>query len=293
MHIQTKLISPTSQGFPILLFQSPSSRAINVGFLKTENDKKNFIPARLNFGANRIINTLKATVETLNTSFVQEMLKNYKPEEISTLSIMREALACNLPLAFESANINMHYGDAFIGAMHIKGKGEIKTDYKYENTEGLIKNGLWILADSVCMGRSLIPTFNSLFSKKLIPKEIVFIMPIGSRLGIESFSPTLKENGVKASFISWGALFGVGENKYDMPWGHIDTQALDSRDQEVFTKMYGDKLCVGGDFGNNYYSPYLAQKFYEDQIKELNIKPNIPKADEILKIYKEEELKIC
>lgn len=289
MSIQTKLVSPTTQGFPILLFQSPSSRAINLGYIQ-KGTQQTFIPGRLNFGATRIQDTHNAATESLQTPFAQEIIKRYKPKEISTLVIMREAIACNLPIALQKAGVEEHFGDAFIGATHIKGKGAIHTDYRYENTEGLTKNGLWLAADSVCMGRSFIPTFNSLFSKDLIPKEILFILPIGSRIGIEQFTPILNEHSVKASFISWGALYGVGENLYDMPWGHKDTETLDERDKETFVNMYSDKLCVGGDFGNYYFAPYLAREFYDQQIKELGITPKIPSAQDILKTYSREEI---
>lgn len=286
MRIQTKQISPTSQGFPILLFQSPSSRAINVGYV----DKKTFIAGRLNYGAIRITQTNQATIETLHTSFAKNILRKYKPEQISTLVIMREALACDLPQALYKAGVKKHFGDIFIGATHIKNKNGIHTDYRYENTEGLVKNGLWIAADSVCMGRSFIPTLKSLFSKGLIPKEILFILPIGSRVGIENFSKILKKYHIKSSFIAWGALFGVGDNFYDMPWGHPDTEPLDKRDQETFVKIYGEKLCVGGDFGNYYFAPYLAEKFYFEQLKINKIKPKTPSVSEILKIYNPSEI---
>lgn len=290
MRIQTTILSPTTQGFPILLFQSPSSRAINVGYIQRQGKKKSFIPGRLNYGVNRMRDTNQATIESLQTSFAQKILKKYQPKDISTLVIMREALACDLPLALQKAGVERHFGDIFIGATHIKGKGAIRTDYRYENTEGLTKNGLWVAADSVCMGRSFVPTLNSLFSKGFIPKEILFILPLGARRGIETFSPILKENNVKTSFIAWGALFGVGDNLYDMPWGHPDTEVLDKRDLEVFVNMYNDKLCVGGDFGNYYFAPYLAQEFYDQQLKELKIKPKIPSAEKILTIYKPDEM---
>lgn len=292
MRIQTLELKPTTQGFPILLFQSPSSRAINVGYIENLNGKKAFIPGRANFGAGRIIVTHQATIETLQTPFVQEILKKYKAQDISTLTIMREAIACNLPVALQEAGIKKHYGDAFIGATHIKNKGAIYTDYIYENTEGLVKDGLWIAADSICMGRSFLETINSLFSKGFIPKEIIFIMPLGARKGIEHFTEILQQNNVKASFISWGALFGVADNLYDMPWGHPDTEVLDERDKETFIKMYSDKLCVGGDFGNAYFSPYKAEEFYKNQLSELSITPNIPTAEEILKIFKNDEVLI-
>lgn len=290
MRIQTSSLPPTTQGFPILLFQSPFSRAINVGYIQKNGKNKLFIPGRLNYGTNRMDDTAQATNETLKTTFAQKILTKYQPKDISTLVIMREALSCNLPNALKRAGVNNHYGDAFIGATHVKGDGKIRTDYRYENTEGLTKNDLWVAADSICMGRSFIPTLNSLFSKGLIPKEILFIMPIGSRRGMEAFSQIIKDNNVKASFISWGALFGVGKNLYDMPWGHPDTEVLDPRDKEVFVNMYSDKLCVGGDFGNYYFAPYLAEEFYQQQLKDLKIKPRLPSAEEILSIYKPDEI---
>ena len=292
MRIQTTSLPPTKQGFPILLFQSPSSRAINVGYIQRQGKKQSFIPGRLNYGSGRILDTNQATIESLQTPFAQRILKKYHPKNISTLVIMREAIACNLPVALSRAGVNRHFGDIFIGATHIKDASGIHTDYRYENTEGLAKNGLWIAADSICMGRSFIPTFKSLFSKGFIPKEILFIIPLGSRRGIENFSSILKEHNVKASFIAWGALFGVGDNLYDMPWGHPDAEPLDKRDQQVFVDMYNDKLCVGGDFGNYYFAPYLAQKFYDMQLRELNIVPKIPSAKKILATYKPGEILI-
>ncbi len=284
--IQTKHLSPTSYDQEIIVFQSPQSRAINVGFIQ----KNKFVPGRLHFGVPRMLDTHEATVQSLQLPEIQTILKKYDPQQISTLVIMREAVACNLPVALSRAGVQNHFGDAFIGSTHIKDAGSITTDYKYENTEGLVRDGLWIAADSICMGRSFIPTFTSLFAKGLMPKEILFICPICSRRGIESFAGLLAKHNIKVTFLVWGALYGVGENLYDMPWGHPDTEVLDQRDRDVFAKMYGNKLCVGGDFGNYYFSPSLAQELYEIQLKELNITPKIPRVEEIGKIYKKEEI---
>ncbi|HYK08192.1 MAG TPA: hypothetical protein VEW42_01680 [Candidatus Eisenbacteria bacterium] len=287
--IQIKKVSPTTQDFSIFIFQSPYSRAINVGFIKKSN-KPTFIPGRLNYGVPRMLDTHEATVQILQTAVAKKILKKYIPEKISTLVIMREAVACNLPVALARSGITNHYGDAFIGATHIKGAGPIRTDYRYENTEGLTKNGLWIVADSVCMGRSFLPTFTSLFAQGFIPKEILFILPLATRRGIEVFAPLLKKHGIHATFVAMGALFGVGDNLYNLPWGHPDTEPLDTRDQDVFVRMYNDKLCVGGDFGNYYFAPPLAKEFYNDQLKELRITPHIPSAKEVFRIYTKEEL---
>lgn len=284
--IQIKSLPPTIQGFPIYLFQSPESRAINVGFI----EKGKFIPGRLHYGIQRMLDTHIATTQSLQTPQIQKILKKYPSQKISTLVIMREAVACNVPLALFKAGIQDHYGDAFIGATHIKSKTGITAKYSYENTEGLVKDGLWIAVDSICMGRSFIPTLTSLFSKGFLPKEIIFICPICSRRGIETFTPLLKKHKIKATFLAWGALFGVGENLYDMPWGHKDTEVLDQRDYQTFIKMYGPNMCVGGDFGNYYFSPSLAEKLYKEQLKEHHISPKIPRVEEIRKIYHTSEI---
>ena len=75
-----------------------------------------------------------------------------------------------------------------------------------------------------------------------------------------------------------------------MPWGHTDTEPLDTRDQKTFIDIYGSQLCVGGDFGNNYYSPTIAKALYEDQLKEHAITPHIPTSEEIKNIYSSEEI---
>ena len=284
--IQTKHLSPTSYDQQIILMQSPQSRALNVGFIQNQR----FIPGRLHLGAPRIIHTQEATLQSLMLPEIQSILKKYDPSHISTLAIMREALACNLPFALFQGGVKNHFGDAFIGSTHIKEEGNITTDYKYENTEGLTRNGLWIAADSICMGRSFIPTFTSLFSKGLIPKEILLLAPICSRRGIETFAGLLAKHEIKVTFLAWGALYGVGDNLYDMPWGHPDTEVLDERDKDVFVTMYGNKMCVGGDFGNDYFSPTLAKELYEEQLKEHTITPKIPTIEEIERIYSAEEI---
>lgn len=286
--LQIKHLSPTSYDQQIILMQSPHSRAINVGYIQDQT----FIPGRLNYGVQRMLDTHEATIQSLQIPEVQEILKKYDPKDISTLVIMREAIACNLPVALLRAGVKNHFGDAFIGSTHIKDRGNITTDYKYENTEGLVRDGLWVAADSICMGRSFIPTFTSLFSKGIMPKEILLLAPICSRRGVETFAGLLAKHNIKVTFLAWGALFGVGENLYDMPWGHPDTEVLDPRDQEVFATIYGDKLCVGGDFGNDYFSPTLAQELYDQQIQELGITPKIPSVEEIKKIYKKDEILI-
>jgi hypothetical protein len=192
--------------------------------------------------------------------------------------------------ALGEIGVSPHYGDAFIGATHVKGKGAIKTAYLYENTEGLVDKGLWIIADSICMGRNLLKTLEMLLTK-FHPKEIILLAPLASGIGINAIGKLLHEKQVTVSFIAWGALFGVDEKTlYDMPWGHRDTIPFDARDQKIFVEMFGPKLCVGGDFGNDYYCPPLAEKLYHEQLQEHSIIPQIPLVEAVLNVYKKEEI---
>jgi|GEM_PF-1537594 len=287
-----KTFRKTSSGHPIIGFQSKETRALNVGYIEKNGGNMTFIPGRLNLGGTREEDTFAATIQSLLLSESQTILHSYQPQEISTITLLRETIACHLSLALHNAGIKMHYGDCFIGANHIKNNHSITTSYAYENTEGLNPNGLWIIADSVAAGRNLLATLESLLTK-FRPKELLFIVPIGNRWGINQLSKLIKTKKIKTTFIVWGALFGLNpENKYDEPWGLSDCEPIDIRDQKTFIDMYSPNLCVGGDFGNDYYCPPLAIKLYEDQIKQLNIKPNIPTVNHLLKIYKKEEFVI-
>lgn len=136
----------------------------------------------------------------------------------------------------------------------------------------------------------MVATLNSLL-KKFQPREILFISPIASRLGINNVGKITASHNIPTTFVTWGALFGVDEKTlYDMPWGHPDTEPLDKRDQKFVVDMYGPKLCMGGDFGNNYYCPPLALKLYREQLKEHRIKPHLPHAEDILQQYNHNEL---
>lgn len=283
--VQTKSLKPTSYNQSILLFQSKYSRALNVGFIQG----KTFIPGRLHFGTARMADTLDAMQQTFSLPQFQQILKKFDPIHISTVTVIREALAYQLPQALHNTGTQNYFGDAFVGATHKKDNGPITTLYGYENTEGLVPDGLWIIGDSICMGRNLEATINSLL-EKYTPKEIIFVCPIASRIGIEKIGKITAEKNIPTSFFAWGALFGVGENLYDMPWGHPDTESLDERDQKVFVDMYNDTLCVGGDFGNDYFSPTIAKAFYDQQIQELGITPKIPDTEAIQKIYTSEEI---
>ncbi len=270
----------------IVQMQTAFSRAINVGFIK----KDKFIPARVNLGITRQRHTFQATVESLKLPEVQRILKKYKAQNISTITILRETLACQIGLALSLAGINNYFGESFIGATHIKQKGSITTEYKYENTEGLYKKGLWIIAESICIGRNLGRTMEELLSKNN-PAEILFICPIASKIGIENVRKIINKYHIPVTFVVWGALFGVDKTTlYDMPWGNKDTIAFDKRDKKTFINTYGPNLCVGGDFGNNYYCPSLAKALYKQQLKKLKIIPEIPTVDEILSVYANDEL---
>lgn len=276
----------------VILLQTPSSRAINLGFLQKTKSKLNFVPGRLNLGQTRIYHTFLATVESLKLPRVKKILRQYSEDKISTITLLREGLACRLGTALSEVGIKTYFGDVFIGVSHTKVNGDIRAVYFYENIEGLCKKGLWIIAESICMGRNLEKTLVSLLNKNQ-PQEILFICPIASKIGIKKIAKILIQKGITATFVVWGALFGVSEqNWYDMPWGHKDTQAQDPRDQKTFVNMYSDKLCVAGDFGNNYYAPFVAQAVYKKQLKENRISPKIPTSKEVLKIYNKTELLI-
>lgn len=277
---------------PIFVLQSPYSRAINVGYLEKKTGGVRFVPGRLNFGTQREHDTFEVTVQSLQIPTIRKILKRYKPEEISTITVLRETLSCQLGNALATVGIRQHFGDAFIGASHVKDDGPIRTAYLYENVEGLTNNGLWIIADSICVGRNLVATLESLL-KKFKPKEILFICPIASRLGINNVGAVIAKYTIPTTFAVWGALFGVDKKTlYDMPWGHRDTEPLDKRDQDLVVSMYGTKLCMGGDFGNNYYCPVLARELYKKQLHDLHITPRIPSIKQVRSIYKNGELLI-
>jgi len=287
--LSVKTFRKTSSHNPIIGFQSKETRALNVGYIKKRKKSMTFIPGRLNLGQTREKDTAIATVQSLTLPQTKKILSSYGPDDISTITLLRETIACQLPLALYKAGVPRHHGDCFIGANHIKKAHSITTSYAYENIEGLNPKGLWIIADSVAAGRNLLSTLNSLLTK-FHPKELLFIVPIGNRWGINQISSLVKKKNITTTFIVWGALFGLNpKNKYDEPWGLSDCEPIDMRDQKTFIEMYGSKLCVGGDFGNDYYCPPLALKLYKDQLKQLKIKPNIPTVDRLLKIYKKEE----
>ncbi|MFH0750177.1 MAG: hypothetical protein V1917_04685 [Candidatus Gottesmanbacteria bacterium] len=290
MQLSHHTFSPTSSGHPIIGFQSKETRALTVGYIKKNHNKERFISCREHVGALREEDAFTATVQSLQLSPIQELLKRYEPHAISTITLLRETIACRLSSALYYAGIKIHHGDCFIGANHIKTGTSITTSYAYENTEGLCENGLWVIADSIAAGRNLIATLNSMLGK-YHPKELVFIVPIGNRWGINEVSRVVAEHDVKATFVVWGALFGLNpENKYDEPWGLPDCEPIDIRDKETFVSIYGKHLCVGGDFGNDYYCPALAKKLYEKQLEELQIIPNIPTAEHIRSLYSSEEI---
>lgn len=283
---------PSAHGHPIFILQSSSSRAINVGFLIKKRGGIQFVPGRLNFGATRETDTFTATIQSLSLPEIQKILKRHTPQTISTITVLRETLSCRLGAALAAVGIASHYGDAFIGASHIKDNGPIRTAYLYENIEGLTDNGLWVIADSICVGRNLIATMQSLL-KKFTPKEILFICPIASRMGIDGVGAVIAKKQISTTFVAWGGLFGVDEQTlYDMPWGHTRTEPLDPRDQRLMVSVYGSRLCMGGDFGNNYYCPPLAKKLYKEQLAALDIKPNIPSLTSLLKTFSKRDFAI-
>ena len=79
----------------IIQMQTAYSRAINVGFIK----RNKFIPCRLNLGVTRQEHTFQATIESLSLPKVQKILKKYKAGNISTITILRETLACQIAQA--------------------------------------------------------------------------------------------------------------------------------------------------------------------------------------------------
>jgi hypothetical protein len=290
--LTVKVFAPTTSGHTIIGIQSPSTRALTVGFIRKTGKKETFIPCRLNFGTERQKDSFNATVESLSLPQIQKILKKYKPEHVSTVTILRETFACNLPIALTKAGFPNHYGDCFIGANHVKTKTSITTSYTYENTEGLYTKGLWLMADSIAEGRNLKATLTSLLSK-YHPKEIILICPFANRLGVDNVSAIIKSFGVPVTFVVWGALFGLEPTMhYDEPWGLPECEPLDVRDRDMFVSIYGKTLCVGGDFGNDFFCPSLAMDLYRNQLKNQHITPKIPSMKEILNVYRKEELVI-
>lgn len=292
--------APAAYQQPIIVLQTPFTRALNLGFLEGDGRGLKFVPGRLNLGYQRGQDTYEGILESLRLLEVFEILLRHGPENISTLTILREALACRLPEALEEIGIEGHHGDAFIGAKLVKSrqrrdadpelvewvKGQrIKASYYYENLEGLKNGGLWIIADSICKGRTLTLVMERLLSR-YHPSEILFIGPIASRIGINAVGEVIAKHAIPTTFVAWGALFGVdGKTQYDMPWGHRDTEVLDMRDRDLFVSIYGPDFCMGGDFGNNYFCPSLARRYYEEKLRAQNITPRIPSAEKILQIY--------
>lgn len=287
-----KEFSPTLNEYPIVGIQSPQTRSVNVGYIEKNKNKSTFIPCRLNLGGFREQMVLEATIQSLSLPYISKIISKYDSNKISTITILREALACHLSIALSLAGINNHFGDCFVGANHIKKANSITTSYKYENKEGLNKEGLWIIADSVAAGRNLVATLKSLLSQYQ-PNELLFIIPTGNRWGINKISQLVAKYKIKSTFLVWGALFGLNPvNRYDEPWGLHDCEPIDVRDQKTFVDMYGPNLCVGGDFGNDFYCVSSALKLYKDQLKELKIIPKIPKVKDLLKTYNESEFAV-
>ncbi len=275
---------------PIYTFSSANTRAMQVGYIQTSKKAQTFVPGRLNFGVIRQKDTFESTKESLQLPEISMILSKYSPDQISSVTLLRETISCDVGRALFEIGVHNHFGDAFIGATHIKGDGDIRTAYLYENTEGLTPDGLWIIAESFCIGRNLAETMKSLLSK-FSPKEIIFVAPLASRRAINFVGEIIASKNIPTSYVAWGGLFGVDEKTlYDMPWGHQDTEPADERDKDTFIKMYSKDLCVGGDFGNNYYSPTIARALYHEQLKEHAITPKIPTIQELLQIYKSEEL---
>jgi hypothetical protein len=281
--------SPSSFGHPIIGFQSSYTRALTVGYIAKKKTKETFIPCRLNFGATREDDAFQATVQSLQLPPIYDFLKRQDPMTISTVILLRETLSCRLSSALYYAGISTHYGDCFIGANHVKTATSITTSYTYENTEGLCEDGVWIIADSIAAGRNLIATLKSMLGK-YHPKELLFIVPIGNRWGINEVSKVVAEHNIPATFVVWGALFGLNPiNHYDEPWGLPDCEPIDERDRKTFISMYSSNLCVGGDFGNDFYCPAIAKKLYDKQLADLQITPHVPPVTTILKTYKRQE----
>lgn len=290
--IGLKSYPPTENKNPIYVLQSAYSRAINVGSIRKTGTRQTFVPGRLLFGVKRSQCTHEATRQSLQSAPLQKIIRKYKPSDISTVTVLRETLACRIGDALAEVGISEYYGDAFIGATHIKDNGPIRTAYLYENIEGLTPTGLWIIAESFCTGRNLFATMTSLL-KKFKPAEILFIAPIASRRAINYIDSVIAPYKIRTTYFTWGAVFGVdAKTLYDMPWGHPDTEPLDTRDQDFFIKMYSEKLCMGGDFGNDYYSPHKALELYHEQLKAFKIKPHIPSVADVLKMYKPGEILI-
>ncbi|OGK10134.1 hypothetical protein A2767_05200 [Candidatus Roizmanbacteria bacterium RIFCSPHIGHO2_01_FULL_35_10] len=288
--ILVKEFAPTVNNFPIIGIQSPETRSLNVGYIEKQGRRSSFIPCRLNLGGFCETMAEAATIQSLNTPLIKKIITQYNPSEISTITILREAAACHLSTALYQVGVNNYYSDCFIGATHVKKANLITASYQYENKEGLCKGGFWIIADSIAAGRNLTVTLKSLLPKYQ-PKEILFLVPIGNRWGINRLSQLLNKHKIKATFLVWGALFGLNpENRYDEPWGLPDCEPIDYRDQQTFISIYGPDLCVGGDFGNDFYCVYLALELYKEQLKKLKIKPKIPSLEQVLKIYKPDEL---
>jgi len=284
-----KEFSPTIDGYPIVGLQSPQTRTLNVGYIEKTKNKSSFIPCRLNLGGFREQMTQEATIQSLSLPYIFKIISKYNSNRISTITILREGLACHLSTALLHAGINSHFGDCFVGVNHVKKPNSITASYKYENKEGLSKEGLWIIADSVAAGRNMVATLRSLLSQ-CRPNELLFIIPIGNRWGINKISQLVAKYKLKSTFLIWGALFGLNPvNRYDEPWGLPDCEPIDVRDQKTFVDMYGPRLCVGGDFGNDFYCVSFALKLYKDQLKEIKIIPKIPKVKDLLKTYKKSE----
>lgn len=288
--IKTHIFSPTANNNQIIGLQSANTRALTVGFLHGKGAKKVFVPGRELYGAKRCQITYEATLESLKLPHIKNILKKYPPQKISTVTVLRETLACRISDALDTVGVKNHFGDAFIGATHIKDKGPIRTAYLYENIEGLVPDGLWVIGESFCTGRNLFATMTSLL-KKYTPAEILFIAPIASRRAIEYIDGVIAPKKIPTTYVVWGGLFGVDSHTlYDMPWGHKDTEPIDTRDQQFFIKIYNKKMCVGGDFGNNYYSPGKAKELYHEQLKVFKIKLKIPTVKEIFTIYSSKEV---
>lgn len=271
---------------PIYMMQSRDSRAINVGLIK----KDEFVPGRLFLGSPRAEAVARATIQTLQLQEAQEIINRYPPSSVSTVTLLREALAHSLPNSLYHAGLETHFGDAFVGVTHDKSGGKIVANREYANIEGLRTDGLWIVADSICMARNLHNVMESLLEDNH-PDEIIYLSSIASRRGIREIGRLTAEKGIPTTFFAWGALFGVNdENLYDMPWGHPDTEPLDERDRDTFVEMYGIRLCVGGDFGNDYFAKGKALELYEAQLREHGVTPNIPTVGKILDRYSREEI---
>lgn len=289
----SRAFPPTMFQQPIIVLQTRESRAVNVGYIEKHGASLSFVPARLHLGNKRAEDTFAAAVQSLELAEVKSIIQKYAPPLISTITILRETLACNLGKALWTAGVREHYGDAFIGVTHATRQDITKSEYLYENIEGLSSDGLWILADSVCTGRNTGSTMSLLLAKSR-PKEILILAPAASRVGINAVSEVTSKYNILTTFVTWGALFGVSETKStcDMPWGHKDTEPLDYRDQKLMVQIYGPNVCSAGDSGNNYFCPQVAKKVYEGQLTKHGVTPKIPSGEDVMQIYKEDEIKI-